>query len=316
MARFKESMRGHVAGSMNDRFTVNHEKFTVNHPDGAPPARSSIERQGEGRRRLETACAIRLERIIPDPSQPRTEFDRESLSRLAESLKTRGQLQPIRVRWDESADRYVVVVGERRYRAATLAGFDTIACVVTASDAAPEDLLEDQLVENALREDLKPIEQAKAYQSLLTAKGLTQGRLAERLQIGQASIARAVALLDLPEPIRDAVERGAIAPNTGYELTKVKDPVEQEVLAREASEGRLGRDEIQRRTKSHPGKTSKGRGGKPAKTTQRVFRTAPGPKIIAEFKRGLDVELIRAALLDALAQLDASEDKVEAASRV
>ena len=225
-------------------------------PRPGPPSNA----REEGRKRLDAACQIRLDRIVPDPGQPRTEFDPEALARLAESLKQRGQLQPIRVRWDDATDRYVVVVGERRYRAARLAGLETIACVVTTEAASPEDLLEDQLVENALREDLKPIEQARAYRSLLTARGLTQRQLAERLQIGHASIARALALLELPEPIQEDVEAGKIAPNTAYELSKVDDPGEQATLAREAAGGRLRRDELKELT----GAPKKGRGvGKP-----------------------------------------------------
>lgn len=123
MASFKEGMRAHVAGSMNDRGGPGEAgRFTVN--------RSSVERQAEGRKRLDAACVIRVDRIVPDPGQPRSEFDAEALERLAASLRERGQLQPIRVRWDEPADRYVIVVGERRYRAAKLAGLETLACVV------------------------------------------------------------------------------------------------------------------------------------------------------------------------------------------
>ena len=141
---------------------------------------------------------IRLDRIVTDPNQPRTEFDPESLARLATSLRERGQLQPIRVRWDDTASCYVVVVGERRLRAAQLAGLESLACVVVAGEPTAEDLLEDQLVENCLREDLKPIEQAKAYKSLMASRGLSTRQLAERLQIGAASVAKALALLDTP----------------------------------------------------------------------------------------------------------------------
>src|SRR4051812_25927593 len=112
MASFKQDMRAHVAGSMNDRLAVDQPgDFTVNRP-ATPPAKAALERQGDGRKRMDAACVIRLDRIVPDPGQPRTEFDPEALSRLADSLKQRGQLQPIRVRWDDATDRYVVVVGE------------------------------------------------------------------------------------------------------------------------------------------------------------------------------------------------------------
>jgi ParB family chromosome partitioning protein len=296
MASFNQGMRAHVAGSMNDRPV-----------HGEPPApsgdRSALQRQGDGRKRLDSACVIRLDRIIADPGQPRTEFDEEGLRQLAESLKSRGQLQPIRVRWDDAADRYVVVVGERRFRAAALAGLDTIACVVATAEASPEDILEDQLVENALRLDLKPIEQARAYKRLLEARGLSQRQLAERLQIGHASIVRSLALLNLPETIRDSVESGRIAPNTAYELTKVEDPAEQATLARQAADGRLKRDELQERTRApRPGR---GRGGKSkAGKTSATIRTPEGYKVTVEHRRGLDDELIRAALVSALARID------------
>ena len=299
MASFKQDMRAHVAGSMNDR---NAEKpgadFTVNQANAAP-ARSALERQKDGRKRLDEACQLRLERIVPDPRQPRTEFDPDALARLAESLKQRGQLQPIRVRWDEATDRYIVIVGERRYRAAKLAGLQTITCIVTMEDASPQQLLEDQLVENALREDLKPLEQARAFRSLLTARGLTRRQLAERLQIGHASITRALALLELPTPIQDDVEAGKIAPNTAYEISKVDDPGEQATLARAAAGGRLGRDEL----KGLTGASKKGRGvNKPPKP--KVFRT-PGGRVTVEPKTA-GVESIRSALADAMAQLDAA----------
>jgi ParB family chromosome partitioning protein len=246
---------------------------------------------------------IRLDRIGPDPRQPRKEFDEESLARLADSLRSRGQLQPIRVRWDDGADLYIVVVGERRYRAAILAGMEAIACVVVSGNPTPEDLLEDQLVENALREDLKPIEQAKAYQALLAARSLSQRQLAERLQIGHASIARALALLELPSTIQEAVDEGKIAPNTAYELTKVDDRAEQATLAQDAAEGRLKRDEVQKLTRS----PRKGRGASKAKArkvTSRVVRTSAA-RVTIELRKGEGLEAILASAEEAVEQLRA-----------
>jgi ParB family chromosome partitioning protein len=307
MASFNQGMRAHVAGSMNDRAVHGEPALSMAGP------RPSLQRQGEGRRRLEAACEIRLDRIIPDPSQPRTEFDEDGLRQLAESLKSRGQLQPIRVRWDDAADRYVVVVGERRFRAAGLAGMETIACVVSGANASPEDLLEDQLVENAIRLDLRPIEQALAYKRLIEARGLSHRQLAERLQIGHASIVRSLALLNLPEPIRDSVEAGQIAPNTAYELSKVDDPAEQAVLAKEAAEGRLKRDDVQERTRS--ARSVKGRGAKPKpRKTTATLRSSNGAKVTIEHRRGVDDALIASVLKELLEQIEArGESRGEAA---
>jgi ParB family chromosome partitioning protein len=286
MASFKDDMRAHVEASTRDRSTVNQ-------PAEQGGTRSALERQADGRRRLDAACVIRLDRISPDPNQPRKEFDPETLRRLADSLKERGQLQPIRVRWDGVADRYVVVVGERRYRAAQLAGLETLACVVTSGDVSPEDLIEDQLIENALREDLKPIEQAHAYRSLLAARGLSHRELAERLQIGHASITRALALLDLPAPIQESVEEGQLPPSVAYEVGKLPDPDDQTELARQAVEQKMNRAEVTRAVAAIRGRST---------VERRPFAAANGFKVTVEGRGPLEPAAVVAALSDALRQ--------------
>jgi ParB family chromosome partitioning protein len=214
-------------------------------PAAAEAAAADPEaRSFEGRSRLKTACEIRLDRIVADPNQPRVEFDPESLQRLASSLRQRGQLQPIRVRWDEAMDRYVVVVGERRWRAAGLAGMASIACVVASGNPSPEEILEDQLIENCLREDLRPIEQARAFRALLTRLGISQRQLAERLQVSPPTITRALALLELPDSIQSSVDAGEIAPHTAYEISKIGDAAVQAEVADQAARGRLRRDDM------------------------------------------------------------------------
>jgi ParB family chromosome partitioning protein len=291
MAGVKRELLAGVAASMRDR-DIRGES-----PAPEPAGRPSLERQAEGRRRLDAACVIRVDRIIADPNQPRVEFDPESLARLAESLKTRGQLQPIRVRWDDAASLYVVVVGERRWRAARLAGLETLACVVVAGGATPEDLLEDQLIENCLREDLRPIEQARAFKALLTSRGLTQRQLAERLQVGQGTVSKALALLGLPEEVQRSVDAGEIGPDAAYQLSKVGDPGELAELARAAARGGMKRDEV----KAKVGTPRKGRGAKPRKVTARTLRTSAGVKVTLEYRKGLDDVLVVAALEEALA---------------
>jgi ParB family chromosome partitioning protein len=208
--------------------------------------------QFQGRTQLREACLIRLDRIVADPNQPRGEFDADALERLAGSLRQRGQLQPIRVRWDEANQQYVIVIGERRWRAAKLAGMESMACIVVPGTATPEEILEDQLVENCLREDLKPIEQARAYQSLIHRLGLSQRALAEKLDVSQGQIMQSLKLLELPEPIRESIDEGKIAPSIGYEIAKVTDPGQQLELAEEVARGRAGRAEIRERTVKAP----------------------------------------------------------------
>jgi ParB family chromosome partitioning protein len=219
---------------------------------GQGPASAPRANQFPGRTQLREACSIRLDRIDPDPNQPRTEFDADSLQRLANSLKQRGQLQPIRVRWDEADNHYLIVIGERRWRAAKLAGLESIACIVVPGTATPEDILEDQLIENCLREDLKPIEQARAYQSLMQRLGVSQRALAEKLDISQGQIMQSLKLLELPEAIRVSIDEGKVAPSIGYEIAKVTDPVQQMELAEQVARGEAGRTEIRERTVKAP----------------------------------------------------------------
>jgi ParB family chromosome partitioning protein len=285
MAGVKNDLLANVAASMRDSAPV---------PGETPPGQApSLVRQHEGRKRLESACVIKLDRIVADPNQPRTEFDPEALGRLAESLRTRGQLQPIRVRWDDAASRYVVVVGERRWRAARMAGLESLACVVIAGNPTPEELLEDQLIENCLREDLQPIEQARAYKALLERQGVSLRVLAERLNVGHASISRALALLDLPPAIQAEVEAGRIPPATGYQISKVADPEAQAEMAREAVRGRLTRDSAQER--QAPRRQS--RGGRPRNWTHATARVKVTLAPLADDVSDADFdEALRAAL--------------------
>jgi ParB family transcriptional regulator, chromosome partitioning protein len=218
----------------------------------AEPAVAPRANQFQGRTQLREACLIRLDRIVPDPNQPCGEFDADSLERLASSLKQRGQLQPIRVRWDEADQHYVVVIGERRWRAAGLAGLESIACIVVPGTVTPEEVMEDQLVENCLREDLKPIEQARAYRSLMGRLGLSQRALAEKLAVSQGQVMQALKLLELPEPIQDAIDAGEVAPSIGYEIAKVNDPGRQIELAGKVARGEAGRAEVRELTVSAP----------------------------------------------------------------
>ena len=181
--------------------------------------------------RSKDAAEIPVDRIDRDPAQPREEFDEESLGRLAESLKARGQLQPIRVRWDEGRGVYLILCGERRWRAARLAGLPTLSCIVVERPDGPGELLALQLVENALREDLSAMEQARAYKALIDLNGWSARHLAAELAVNPGTVTRALALLELPSTIQDQVEQGALAPGTAYEVGKIEGPAAQVAVA-------------------------------------------------------------------------------------
>jgi ParB family chromosome partitioning protein len=281
-------------------------------PGPAPALPQEAPAKLRGTVRLRDALRIDLDRIAPDPNQPRKEFDPGELADLAGSLRVRGQLQPIRVRWEAAMERWVIVVGERRYRAAALAGLTSLVCIEAAGQATPEDVLEDQLVENALRSDLKPIEQAHAYRTLLGRRGWSHRQLAEALRISPGSVAKALALLDLPDGVRQQVEQGALSPAAAYELSKVTDPGEQAALAGRVVAECLtvteAAEAVRRTSASGRVAKDKGRGagkGKPRKVTTRTLRTAAGVKVTLECRKGLDDALVVAALRDALGQAEA-----------
>jgi ParB family chromosome partitioning protein len=214
-----EALRGNRADSLARR------------PPTMVSPNDSQSRQFEGRKKLAGACEIAIGRITPDPDQPRKTFPKDSIVQLADSLKARGQLVPTLVRWSESEDSYILVDGERRYRAALKAGLDTMTCVVT-SDASPEDLLEVQLVTNALRDDVPPVEQGRAYQALIEAKGYSRRELADRLNVSHPTIIRALDLLNLPASVQAMVDDGELSPSTAHGImSNVEDPAIQEQVA-------------------------------------------------------------------------------------
>jgi len=159
---------------------------------------------------LTAGKVIDVSRIVPDPKQPRRYFDETELEELGQSLKADGQLQPIRVRWDAAADRWVLIAGERRYRAALKVGLPTLAATVEMQPGTSDRVLAFQLVENALRSDLTPLEAGAAYRELMAVWNCTQQELAARLHVSPSKVSRAIAALDLPSDVQQAVESGKV----------------------------------------------------------------------------------------------------------
>lgn len=176
-----------------------------------------LEADATGHRRsagcefMHGAYDIDLARITPDPDQVRRQFDIEELNQLASSLRDVGQLQPVTVRYDDAIDRYVLIAGERRYRAAVIAGLTRLRSVVDDGPADRERITHLQLVENALRSDVSPLEAATAYRQLMAAWGCTQVELAARMNVSQSKVSRVLAVLDLPPDVQQSVATGSIA---------------------------------------------------------------------------------------------------------
>jgi ParB family transcriptional regulator, chromosome partitioning protein len=164
-----------------------------------------------------------VDAIMPNPKQPRKDFDDKALRDLSESLKQSGLLQPVVVR--RVGEGYQLVVGERRWRAAKMAGIERIPAVVReASDAQS---LELALVENLLREDLNPMEEAEAYQRLLAEFAWTQEDLAQRVARDRSSIANCLRLLKLPDVIQADLRSGRLTMGHARALLSLDSPAEQ-----------------------------------------------------------------------------------------
>jgi len=155
-----------------------------------------------------SAGIVRLpvERIQRDPTQPRKTFDEARLRELAESIKTQGVIQPILVRPDGGDFR--LIAGERRWRAAQLAGLHEVPSIVR--DVSPAEAFELALVENLQRTDLNPLEEAEGYRRLIQEFGLTQEQVGERVGRDRASVANALRLLQLPDPVKELLASGAL----------------------------------------------------------------------------------------------------------
>lgn len=172
---------------------------------------------------------IPLDKIIPNRFQPRKTFKEESLQELAQSLKQHGLTQPIVVIYDGGLDKYEIVVGERRYRAAKIAGFTEIDCVVhTKLDDKQMCAL--ALIENIQREDLNPIETALGYKSLIQKFMVSQTELGEYCGKSKAAVSNSLRLLNLEENIQDALRNGIISEGHGRALLMLPSGAKRDAL--------------------------------------------------------------------------------------
>lgn len=173
---------------------------------------------------------IEIGRIIPNRYQPRQHFDPEALASLAASLKSHGLIQPITVRKEESG-QYELIAGERRWRAAQLAGFAAIPAIVKS--VQEQELMEWALLENVQREDLNPIEKAQAYQRLLTEFSLTQEAIAARMGMDRSSVANFLRLLQLPEALWGSIADGTLTMGHAKALLSLEKKEDQLRVAEE-----------------------------------------------------------------------------------
>ena len=199
---------------------------------------------------------VDIDSIVPGPMQPRTHFDEASLESLADSIRTHGIVQPLLVRRRDSG--YELIAGERRWRAARLAGISRVPVVI--KEVPDDNLLEIALIENIQRENLNPIEEAHAYKKLIETVGLTQESLASRVGRDRSYITNYLRLLRLPDDVQQLVKDGRLS--TGHARTLLAlDQVDlQRRLARQIIDGGLSvratEQLVQKATEEKPGRRS------------------------------------------------------------
>lgn len=186
---------------------------------------------------------IKIDSIETNPDQPRTRFDQAALQELAASIKNYGVIQPILVT-ELGNGKYELIAGERRMRASMLAGLSTIPCIVksfTESDRA-----EIALIENLQREDLNPVEEAKAYRALMDKSGMTQEELANKLGKSRPAIANSLRLLTLSPNVLELVEAGRLSAGHARTLAVIKDQKVQESYAKAAADKKMSVRQLER----------------------------------------------------------------------
>ncbi len=202
----------------------------------------------------EAVFHIEVDRIHPNPYQPRREFDHEKLRELAESIREYGIIQPLvvsRIRQDEESGskvQYQIIAGERRYRAALMVGLPRVPVVVRRSET-PKGNLEVALVENLQRSDLNPLETARAYSRLQEEFGITQREVAQRVGKSREAVANTLRLLSLPTYLQDALQQGKITESQARILLAIPDMERQKKTYEQLLEGKLSVRGLRERVK-------------------------------------------------------------------
>ena len=254
--------------------------------------------QDIGRVPLRKFGQVEVGRVIPDPDQPRREVDEEDIQRLASSIRSSGQLHPIRVRWDEDSEKWMIVSGERRWLATVAAGLTHIDCYFHSDELTPSEILEQQLVENLLRKDLAPMEEARGYAALMDLNNWNGKQVADALRVSASKVSRALALLDLPEQVRQQVESGVIPRTTAYELTKLDNESTQQSIAGQAAADRLTQRQAAGAVRQKRGKKARKSGG-----VHQTFVSESGIKVTISATRKANYHELAEALQAALEEV-------------
>ena len=236
---------------------------------------------------LSGSLTLPISQVQPGLNQPRKRFEDGALQDLADSVRVHGIIQPLTVR-RLSSGYYQIIAGERRWRAAKLAGLTEVPAVIIEADE--QKVMELGLIENLQREDLNPVEEAKGYEVLMNEHGLTQEEVAQRVGKSRPVVANAVRLLDLPDPVLQLLEEGKLSAGHARSLLPLTSGSQQREAAQRVVNEGLSVRQTEALVKSllQDGQKSQERKGKPA-DPNRIYRDAAAKELTARFGRKVSI---------------------------
>jgi ParB family chromosome partitioning protein len=265
---------------------------------------------------LQELRPIPIDMIDPSPNQPRRAFDEDSLLALAGSIRAQGVLQPVLVR-PQPNGRYELIAGERRWRAARLAELESIPSVVRRHDNAAS--LELALVENMAREDLNPVEEARACAALVEELGLTREEVGVRVGRTRVAVSNLIRLLDLPDEALELIERRDLTEGHGRALLLADDHSVRRSLARDAARNRWSVRELESRARAAAtasGRPRRPRSKPPLHPDQAAAIELITDALTAALGRDVDVTPSKAAGYRAQISFESLDDALDVARRL
>lgn len=205
------------------------------------PANTKREQEGN-------VTELDINKIYPNPNQPRKHFDEEALQELASSIKTHGVIQPLVVN-READGKYMIIAGERRWRASNMAGHQKVPVVI--KNYTEKQIKEISIIENLQREDLNPIEAARAIKQLMDEYNLTQEAVADRIGKSRPSVANTLRLLSLYPDVVKMIEDGRLSSGHARSLVVVDDTTQQLKLAKQAADGKMSVRDLEKAVKNY-----------------------------------------------------------------
>ena len=218
-------------------------------PDSIGNSRTKDSKSQNGKNDSEKGTIdtfIKITKIEPNREQPRKNFDEDALLELAESIKQHGLIQPILVQ--DRKDHYEIIAGERRWRAAKLAGLKEVPVIIR--NFTEQEIVEISLIENIQREDLNPIEEAQAYKRLLNEFNLKQDEVAERVSKSRTAVTNSMRLLKLCDEVQQMVINDMLSTGHARAILSVEDPEEQFILAQKIFDEKLSVRDVEKYVKN------------------------------------------------------------------